>query len=77
MGEGGMVTFTTPDPPSRVTEFYGAKCKEMGMSVNLSQLSDNGGMIIGADEGKQRTLHVLVAGGSGDTTITVTYGRKR
>jgi hypothetical protein len=60
-----------------VTEFYGAKCKEMGMSVNLSQLSDNGGMIIGADEGKQRTLHVLVAGGSGDTTITVTYGRKR
>jgi hypothetical protein len=77
MGEGGMVTFTTPDPPSKVTEFYDAKCKEMGMSVNLSQLSDTGGMIIGADEGKQRTLHVMVAGGSGDTTITVTYGRKR
>jgi hypothetical protein len=77
VGEGGVVTFTTPDPPSKVTEFYDAKCKEMGMSVNLSQISDTGGMIIGADEGKQRTLHVLVAGGSGDTTITVTYGRKR
>jgi len=47
------------------------------MSVNLSQLSDNGGLIVGADDGKQRTLHVMVAGGSGDTTITVTYGRKR
>jgi hypothetical protein len=77
VGEGGVVTFTTPDPPSKVTDFYDAKCKEMGMSVNLSQISDTGGMIIGADEGKQRTLHVLVAGGSGDTTITVTYGRKR
>ena len=77
VGEGGIVTFTTPDPPSKVTEFYDAKCKEMGMSVNLSQLSDSGGLIVGADEGKQRTLHVMVAGGSGDTTITVTYGRKR
>jgi len=76
-GEGGVVTFTTPDPPAKVTEFYDAKCKEMGMSVNISQLTDTGGMIVGADEGKQRTLHVLVAGGSGDTSITVTYGRKR
>jgi hypothetical protein len=77
VGEGGIVTFTTPDPASKVTEFYDAKCKEMGMSVNLSQLSDSGGLIVGADEGKQRTLHVMVAGGTGDTTITVTYGRKR
>jgi hypothetical protein len=77
VGEGGMVTFTTPDPPSKVTAFYDAKCKELGMSVNLSQLSDTGGLIVGADEGKQRTLHVMVGGGSGDTTITVTYGRKR
>jgi len=77
VGEGGIVTFTTSDSFSKVTEFYDAKCKEMGMSVNLSQLSDNGGLIVGADDGKQRTLHVMVAGGNGDTTITVTYGRKR
>ena len=54
VGEGGIVTFTTPDPASKVTEFYDAKCKEMGMSVNLSQLSDNGGLIVGADDGKAR-----------------------
>jgi hypothetical protein len=77
IGEGGVVTFTTPDPVSKVTAFYEEKCKEMGMTVDLSQLSGTGGMIIGADEGKQRTLHVLVGAGSGDTTITVTYGRKR
>jgi hypothetical protein len=47
------------------------------MSVNLSQLSDTGGLVVGADEGDRRKLHVMVGGGSGDTTITVTYGRKR
>ena len=77
VGEGGMVTFTTPDPVSKVIAFYDAKCKEMGMSVNLSQLSDTGGLVVGADEGDRRKLHVMVGGGSGDTTITVTYGRKR
>jgi hypothetical protein len=76
-GEGGMVTFTTPDPPSKVTAFYEAKCKELGMTVSLTTVSDSGGMVTGADEGDHRTLNVLVGGGSGDTTITVTYGRKR
>lgn len=76
-GEGGIVTFTTPDPPSRVTAFYEAKCKDLGMTVELTQVSDAGGMVMGQDEGGKRTLHVMVGGGSGDTTITVTYGRKR
>jgi hypothetical protein len=77
MGEGGIVTFTTPDPPSKVTAFYEAKCKEMGMSLDLSQLGGAGGMIMGASEDKKRSLQVVVSGeGSGDTTIIVTYGRK-
>ena len=78
IGEGGVVTFTTPDTPAKVTDFYAQKFKDMGIDVNLLELSSTGGgMVIGADEGKQRTVHVLVAGGSGDTSITVTYGRKR
>jgi hypothetical protein len=77
MGEGGIVTLTTPDPPSKVTAFYEAKCKEMGMSLDLSQLGGAGGMIMGASEDKKRSLQVVVSGeGSGDTTIIVTYGRK-
>ncbi len=77
MGEGGMVTFTTPDPPSKVTAFYEAKCKEMGMTVQTAQVTGTGGMVTGEDQGGKRTLSVMVGGGSGDTTITVTYGRKR
>ena len=76
-GEGGVVAFTTPDPASKVTAFYEAKCREMGMTVDLTQVTDTGGMVLGQDEGGRRTLHVMVAGGSGDTTLTVTYGRKR
>ena len=76
MGEGGIVTFTTSDPASTVRAFYEAKIKEMGMSVDLTQVSGAGGMVMGQDEGGKRTLHVMVAEGSGNTTFTVTYGRK-
>ena len=76
-GEGGMVMFTTPDPPSKVTAFYEAKFKEMGMTVEMAHVSDAGSMVTGADKAEKRTLSVMVGGGSGDTTITVTYGSKR
>ena len=76
-GEGGMVTFSTPDAPSKVTAFYEAKCKEMGATVNLSAAGDAGGMFTCVDEGGKRTLSVMVGGGSGETSFTVTYGRKR
>ena len=77
MGEGGVVTFTTPDPPSKVREFYEAKVKAMGMNFDSSLVAGSGAMIMGEDEGGKRTLHIVVGEGSGDTTITVTYGRKR
>jgi hypothetical protein len=77
MGEGGVVTFTTPDAASKVTAFYEAKIKDLGMTIDLSGVSDAGGMVTGEDEGGKRTLHVMVGGGSGETSFTVTYGRKR
>jgi len=77
MGEGGVVTFTTSDSPAQVTSFYQDKFKALGMTVNVSGITDSGGVITGADEDGRRSLNVLVAGGSGDTTITVTFGRKR
>src|ERR1017187_9557976 len=50
-GEGGVVTFTTPDPPSKVMAFYEAKIKDMGMTINLTGTSDAGGLVAGVDEG--------------------------
>ena len=78
MGEGGVVTFTTGDSASKVQEYYLQKIRELGMTVNVSTTGDSGSMIIAQDEGEKRTLHVLVARGDGnETTMTVTYGRKR
>ena len=71
-GEGGMVSFTTPDSPSRVKAFYQEKCNEMGMSLDMSQLGGAAGMIIGASEDKKTSLQVMVTGdGSGDTAKQV------
>jgi hypothetical protein len=79
MGEGGMVSFTTRDAPSKVVTFYENKCKEMGMNVDLSGTTADGGMIMATEESGQRTLHIMVGNNSGntDTTIAVTFGRKR
>jgi hypothetical protein len=78
MGEGGVVSFSTTDPASKVISFYEDKCKEMGMKVDLTSTTADGGMIVATDDAGQRTLHVMVGGGSGnETTIAVTFGRKR
>jgi hypothetical protein len=79
LGEGGMVTFTTTDAPSKVMSYYEQKCKEMGLKVDLTGTTPDGGMILATEESGQRTLHIMVGGGSGssETTIAVTFGRKR
>src|SRR5260370_1316547 len=38
MGEGGVVTFTTPDPPSKVTDFYQEKCSFEMREIHLRHL---------------------------------------
>ena len=76
-GAGGNFTFTTPDSPSKVLSFYEDKAKELGMKINLSNTTGEGGMVMAADEDSHRSLNVVVGGGSGSTTVNVTYGLKR
>ncbi|SPE35082.1 conserved hypothetical protein [Candidatus Sulfopaludibacter sp. SbA6] len=76
-GEGGNFTFTTPDAPSKVMTFYQDKANELGMKANLTTNTPDGGMLIVADEGSQRTLTVVVGKGSPDTTVNVTYAVKK
>ena len=77
-GEGGNVTFTTTDSPSKVLTYYQDKAKELGMKVNLTNSSDQGGMIVASDDDSKRTLTVVVGGGgSTGTAINLTYAAKR
>jgi hypothetical protein len=75
-GDAGNFTFTTADPPSQVMQYYQDKIKEMGMKATTVVASEKGGMVNGADDNNHRTLNVIVGGGSGKTSVTVTYGSK-
>jgi hypothetical protein len=74
--EGGEFTFTTTDAASQVMAFYEDKCKDMGMNLNISTATSDGGTLVAADEGDRRSLTIVVGGTSRQTTVIVTYGRK-
>jgi hypothetical protein len=76
-GEGGNFTFTTRDPASKVMSFYQEKAKDMGMQVKLTTTGGEGGMIVAADDNTERSLTIIVGGNSSETTVNVTYGRKK
>jgi hypothetical protein len=76
-GEGGTFTFTTPDSAAKVKAFYDDKCKQAGMRVHMTLNTAAAGVLVASDDGERRTLNVNVAGGSGDTTVTVIYAAKR
>jgi hypothetical protein len=77
-GEGGNFTFTTKDAPSKVMTFYQDKAKDMGMKANLTTTNDKGGVVIVADEDSKRSLTIVVANDSGDTTtVNISYALKK
>jgi hypothetical protein len=75
--EGGNYTFTTDDAASRVMTFYQDKTKQMGMEAKLTTTTADGGMLVAAREGDDRSLTIVVGSSSGQTTVNVTYARKR
>jgi hypothetical protein len=76
-GNGGSFGFSTSDAPEKVLSFYQDKCKELGIGVKMTTHTSEGGMILGADEGEKRTLHVIVGSESGGTKVQVMYGLKK
>jgi hypothetical protein len=77
MADAGSFTFTTPDDGTKVMSFYRDKAKELGLKVNMETTTPKGGMITAVDEGEEHSLMVIVARDSGQTQVSVTYGRKK
>lgn len=78
MGEGGMYSFTSADPPDKVMKFYQDKATELGMKVNLTTATADGGHLSAADEADNQSLVVLLGSGSGGgTSGNVTFKRKQ
>jgi nitrate reductase NapE component len=76
-GKGGTFGFSTSDAPAKVMSFYQDKCKELGIDIKMTTHTNEGGMILAADESDARTLQVTVGSGSGGTSVGVTYGMKK
>lgn len=76
-GQGGNFTYSTSDSPSKVLQFYQDKAKDLGLKVNLTTTTGEGGMIVATEEPENRSLTVIVGEDSGKTTVNVTYGEKR
>lgn len=76
-GEGGVYTFSTGEGPSRVMSFYQDQCRELGMKVELSTATADGGRIAAEDESGDRSLIVVVNSASGGSSGSVTFKRKQ
>lgn len=76
-GEGGNVTYTTNDEPSKVVDFFQRKAKDLGMSAKLTSTTSDGAMFVAADDSGDRSLTVVIGRSDGQTGINLTYGRKR
>ena len=75
--EGGNFTFTTDDPASKVMAYYLDKTRGLGMEAKVTTTTPDGGVLVATREDDQRSLTVVVGGSSGQTTVNVTYSRKR
>jgi hypothetical protein len=76
-GEAGNFTFRTGDPSSKVLAFYQQKARELGMTLHSGEMGDASTVVAGGDDGSRRFLKVIAVRDSAETTVNVTYGRKR
>lgn len=75
-GEGGSFNFTTPDSARKVLDYYETQAQGAGLKINLNSATGSGGTLVAADEGRKRSLTVVVGGGASLTTVNVTYASK-
>jgi hypothetical protein len=76
IGEAGNFTFRTDDPASKVLSFYEDKARELGMTLHSGGV-DETSTVVANDAESHRFLKVITGRRSGETTVNVTYGRKR
>lgn len=73
----GSITFTTPDSPEAVIEFYQSKARESGLStVSALRQGQAQAYAAGDPEGRGATLTVVAAPAEGDdsqTRVSVTW----
>jgi hypothetical protein len=77
IAEGGVYTFSSRDSAAQVMTFYQDKARDLGMKVELTTATAEGGRITAADSEDNRSLVVMVGSATGGASGTVTFKRKR
>jgi hypothetical protein len=76
--EGGVYKFTSSDSPAQVMGFYQDKARDLGMKVELTTATAEGGHFSASEEDNTRTMVVSVGSRSGGgASGSVTFKRKR
>jgi len=78
---GGMFSFKTSDDVDRVMQFYRDRVTSAGLHItNTTNTRNNGvasGVITAEDDGKNRTVAVVISNDGGDNGVAVTYSMKK
>jgi hypothetical protein len=74
---GGTFMFQTKDSPDRASKYYRDQLEASGLSVAAVVNSGTSQIITAEDRDKHHTVTVVVAGGSNETSVNVTYTTNR
>jgi hypothetical protein len=70
-------TFKTPDPPSKVANYYQDSLKSAGFTVTMATTGNQGGVVMAEDGAKKRTILLTLSAADGGTSANVMLNEKK
>ena len=75
-GRSGTFVFKTKDSADQVAKYYRDQLEASGLTVAATVNSGKGQVISAEDQGRERTVTVVVGGSVNETAVNVTYANK-
>jgi hypothetical protein len=72
----GTFIFTTKDSADHVVQYYRDELDGSGFTITAVTNSGRGQMMTAENHSKDRTVNVVVGGGTNETSVTITYTNK-
>lgn len=76
-GSQNTFTFKSPDPASKIIEFYSDKLKAAGYSIDMTTTTAQGGMVQASDADKKHTINVIIGSSNEGTETAITAIEKK
>ncbi len=76
-GSQNTFGFKSTDPASKIINFYSDQLKAAGFTINMTTTTEQGGLVQASDEGKKRTISVIVGTNTDGTETSITAIEKK